>query len=89
MLGEVLDTLLRLLHPFVPFVTEALWTALTGEESLVVADWPQADTGRADASAEAAVRAVQSVVTEVRRFRSEQGAVKPSQTRPRTVHRRC
>ena len=46
-LGEVLDTLLRLLHPFVPFVTEALWTVLTGGESLVVSDWPQADPARA------------------------------------------
>src|SRR6201999_2308299 len=42
-LGEVLDTLLRLLHPFVPFVTEALWTVLTGGESVVVAPWPIAD----------------------------------------------
>ena len=47
-LGEVLDTLLRLLHPMVPFVTEALWTALTGGESLVIATWPapDADAGR-------------------------------------------
>ena len=47
-LGEVLDVLLRLLHPMVPFVTEALWTALTGRESVVIADWPVADTARAD-----------------------------------------
>ena len=39
-LGTVLDGLLRLLHPFVPFVTETLWTTLTGGESLVIADWP-------------------------------------------------
>ncbi len=80
-LGEVLDTLLRLLHPFVPFVTEALWTALTGRESVVIADWPIADTARADTSAEAAVRDLQTVVGEVRRFRSDQG-VKPSQKVP-------
>ena len=48
-LGEVLDALLRLLHPMVPFVTEELWTALTGGESLVVAEWPAADASRADA----------------------------------------
>jgi valyl-tRNA synthetase len=76
-LGEVLDTLLRLLHPMVPFVTEALWTALTGEDSVVVADWPVADPARADVAAEREIAAVQAVVTEVRRFRSDQG-VKPS-----------
>lgn len=37
-LGEVLDVTLRLLHPVVPFVTDALWTALTGRESVVVAE---------------------------------------------------
>ncbi len=80
-LGEVLDTLLRLLHPFVPFVTEALWTALTGRESIVIADWPVADTARADAAAEAAVARLQAVVSEVRRFRSDQG-LKPAQKVP-------
>ena len=40
-LAAVLDTLLRLLHPVIPFVTEALWQALTSRDSLVVADWPQ------------------------------------------------
>src|SRR3954470_1026663 len=39
-LGTVLDNLFRLLHPFVPFVTETLWTSLTGGESLVIATWP-------------------------------------------------
>ena len=77
-LGHVLDQLLRLLHPVVPFVTEALWTALTGGESLVVAGWPQADGARLDPAAEAEVAALQDVVTEVRRFRSEQG-LRPSQ----------
>ncbi|HZE48951.1 MAG TPA: valine--tRNA ligase [Jatrophihabitantaceae bacterium] len=76
-LGEVFDALLRLLHPITPFVTETLWTALTGGESAVIAPWPVADPSRADAAAERSVAAIQSVVTEVRRFRSDQG-VKPS-----------
>ncbi|WP_329178913.1 valine--tRNA ligase [Streptomyces sp. NBC_01477] len=79
-LGEVLDVLLRLLHPVVPFVTETLWTTLTGGESLVVADWPK-DSGFRDPAAEAEIAEVQRVVTEVRRFRSDQG-LQPGQKVP-------
>ena len=39
-LGYVLDRLLRLIHPLMPFVTEELWTALTGGESVMIARWP-------------------------------------------------
>jgi valyl-tRNA synthetase len=83
-LGHVLDTLLRLLHPMIPFVTEALWTALTGGESVVVAPWPTAEPERADARAEAQLAALQAVVIEGRRFRSDQG-VKPAQRVPARV----
>ncbi|GAB2925674.1 valine--tRNA ligase [Rhodococcus aerolatus] len=80
-LGHVLDALLRALHPVMPFVTETLWTALTGGESVVVADWP-VRPGAADATpdADAARRVadVQRLVTEVRRFRADQG-LRPGQ----------
>ncbi|MCU1688914.1 MAG: valine--tRNA ligase, partial [Jatrophihabitantaceae bacterium] len=76
-IGEVFDSLLRLLHPMIPFVTETVWTALTGGESLVISAWPVAEPARHNAVAEAEVAAIQSVVTEVRRLRSDQG-VKPS-----------
>ncbi|MEV0278303.1 valine--tRNA ligase [Streptomyces sp. NPDC050610] len=79
-LGEVLDVTLRLLHPIVPFVTESLWTALTGRESVVVADWP-ADSGFRDPAAEREIELVQQVVTEVRRFRADQG-LQPGQKVP-------
>lgn len=81
MLGHVLDRLLRVLHPVTPFVTEALWTALTGRESVVIAEWPQAEPGRRDPAAEAEIEALQRVVTEVRRFRSDQG-LRPTQRVP-------
>ncbi|WP_405618071.1 valine--tRNA ligase [Streptomyces sp. NBC_01511] len=79
-LGEVLDVTLRLLHPIVPFVTETLWTTLTGKESVVVADWP-ADSGFRDQGAEREIEHVQQVVTEVRRFQADQG-LKPGQKVP-------
>ncbi|HEY5832885.1 valine--tRNA ligase [Streptomyces sp.] len=79
-LGEVLDVVLRLLHPIVPFVTETLWTTLTGRESVVIAPWPQY-SGFRDTAAEAEIAEVQRVVTEVRRFRSDQG-LQPGQKVP-------
>ncbi|MFD4751347.1 valine--tRNA ligase [Streptomyces sp. NPDC058426] len=79
-LGEVLDVTLRLLHPIVPFVTETLWTTLTGRESIVVTDWPK-DSGFRDAAAEAEIATLQRVITEVRRFRGDQG-LQPGQRVP-------
>jgi valyl-tRNA synthetase len=77
-LGHVLDALLRLMHPLVPFVTEELWRAVTGGESVVVAPWPVVDARYVDEPAEAEIVALQELVTEVRRFRSDQG-LKPGQ----------
>ncbi|WP_329064930.1 valine--tRNA ligase [Amycolatopsis sp. NBC_01480] len=77
-LGHVLDTVLRLLHPFIPFITEKLWIALTGGESLVIAPWPTPFEGYADPVADARIADVQKLVTEVRRFRADQG-LKPGQ----------
>ncbi|MFJ9775586.1 valine--tRNA ligase [Kitasatospora sp. NPDC101157] len=79
-LGEVLDVTLRLLHPIVPFVTDTLWATLTGRESVVVAEWPT-DSGFRDEPAEQEIELVQQVVTEVRRFRSDQG-LQPAQKVP-------
>jgi valyl-tRNA synthetase len=80
-LGHVFDTVLRLLHPLIPFVTERLWTTLTGGESLVVASWPTASGEAEDKDAARRIAGVQKLVTEVRRFRSDQG-VKPGQRVP-------
>ncbi len=72
-LGSVLDAVLRLLHPVIPFVTESLWRALTGGESIVIADWPQASGQAADQGAAQRIADTQRLVTEIRRFRSDQG----------------
>jgi len=80
-LGHVLDTLFRLLHPVMPFITETLWTALTGGETLVTAQWPVADSALINKKSETLVGELQKIITEVRRFRNDQG-VKPSQKIP-------
>lgn len=72
-LAAVLDTLLRLLHPVIPFVTETLWQELTGAESLVIADWPEPSGIGLDRVAAQRITDMQKLVTEVRRFRSDQG----------------
>ena len=77
-LGHVLDALLRALHPVMPFVTETLWTTLTGGESAVVAAWPQHSGAAADPDAARRVADAQRLVTEVRRFRADQG-LRPGQ----------
>ncbi|CAN2211268.1 ValS Valyl-tRNA synthetase [Candidatus Nanopelagicaceae bacterium] len=80
-LGHVLDQLMRVLHPVMPFITEELWCTLTGGQSLVVADWPVSNPAQIDKKSEALVTSLQEVVTEVRRFRNDQG-LKPSQKVP-------
>ncbi|MEP7056097.1 MAG: valine--tRNA ligase [Actinomycetota bacterium] len=82
-LGEVFDVLLRLLHPLMPFVTEQLWTTLTGAESAVIAAWPNSSYA-VDPGSERAVGALQELVTEVRRFRSEQ-QIKPGVKLPAVI----
>ncbi len=108
-LGTVLDALLRLLHPVIPFVTDELWTALTGGDSVVTARWPGAAVagaawsgaassgaglpaagfraaGFSDPAAEAEIAALMRLVTQVRRFRSDQG-LRPSQPVPAELAR--
>jgi valyl-tRNA synthetase len=72
-LGEVLDRLLRALHPFMPFITEELWTSLTSGESLVIASWPTFDRRESDATAKRKVEDLKLLITEIRRFRNDQG----------------
>jgi len=78
-LGFVLDQMLRLLHPVMPFVTDELWCALTGEDSVMVAAWPAYEFS--DPAAEAELASLMRLVTEIRRFRSDQG-LRPGQRVP-------
>jgi valyl-tRNA synthetase len=75
-LGTALDSLLRLLHPFIPFVTENLWTTLTGEfggPSLMIADWPAVSGREPRPAARTFIGDLDRLVTEIRRFRADQG----------------
>jgi len=80
-LGYVLDVLFHLLHPIMPFITEELWTTLTGKKTLVTSAWPEVDKKNLDKQSEKLIGELQKIVTEVRRFRNDQG-VKPSQKIP-------
>jgi len=62
-----------------PFVTDELWTALTGEDSVMVAAWPSYEFS--DPAAEAEIGSLMRLVTEIRRFRSDQG-LRPGQRVP-------
>jgi valyl-tRNA synthetase len=72
-LGHVLDQLLRLMHPTMPFISEALWTALTKGESLVISQWPVPSVVEPDSEAATVVNNMKRLITEIRRFRSDQG----------------
>ena len=72
-LGEVLDQLFRLMHPVMPFITEELWCSLTNNESLMIASWPKSDLSAQDQASVKLVAKMQEIVTEIRRFRNDQG----------------
>ena len=85
---QVLDTILKLAHPFLPFVTEELWSALPkadGErEVLCISDWPTAGPLPEYREAASQVAAVTTVITGIRRVRGESN-VPPSKPLPRVL----
>ncbi|MFO7168848.1 MAG: class I tRNA ligase family protein, partial [Chloroflexota bacterium] len=85
-LFEVLEGCLRLLHPFMPFVTEEAWQYLTGAQrsaqgdgasgqpasrSIMVMPYPQADEQLVDEAAERDFELVQDIITGIRNIRNE------------------
>jgi valyl-tRNA synthetase len=71
---KVLDGILRLLHPFMPFVTEEIWQALPHDgDLLATAGWPRAKSAWFDADAERMVTFLQELVVAVRTLRIENG----------------
>jgi valyl-tRNA synthetase len=69
---KVLSAILRLLHPFVPFITEEIWQKLpSAQESIMVAPYPQPDPALANPEAEAEMRLVMETITAIRNIRGE------------------
>ncbi len=65
-----LDTLLRLLHPFMPFLTEELWSRLPGERDFLMrASWPEDLHRYVDGQAEVEFERVMGIVNEIRSYR--------------------
>ncbi len=70
-----LDNLFRLLHPFMPFVTEELWSRLPGDHDyLMRAEWPDLHDRYVDPEAEEEFARVMAIVEEVRGHRQAAGA---------------
>ncbi|NDJ34181.1 MAG: valine--tRNA ligase [Chloroflexi bacterium] len=68
----VLDQCLRLLHPYMPFVTEEIWQHIPHEgEALIIAGWPEADNSYIDHEAEDQMRLLIELIRGLRNVRSE------------------
>ena len=68
---EVLSTSLRLLHPFFPYLTEAIWEFLPDSDGLLIrASWPEAGN-RTDGEAERDIEVIREVIAAVRNLRGE------------------
>jgi len=79
-LVTVLEATLRLLHPFMPFITEELWQRLPHDgESIMVAAYPKASRTGPDAEAERQMGALIQAVTVIRNIRGEM-RISPAQT---------
>ncbi|HVB10581.1 MAG TPA: valine--tRNA ligase [Bacillota bacterium] len=79
-LREVLSAICRMLHPIMPFISDAIWRQLAGEGSTVMlADWPAA--GARDPGAEADFSRIMDVVSAIRTLRAEQGVAPAARVR--------
>jgi valyl-tRNA synthetase len=71
-LAYVLDNTMRLLHPFMPFITEEIWQNLPHQgESITVAAWPTVNTDLIDTEAAAEMKLLVEIIRSVRNIRAE------------------
>ncbi|KML07322.1 valine--tRNA ligase [Rossellomorea marisflavi] len=71
-LAYVLDNTMRLLHPFMPFITEEIWQNLPHEgESITVAAWPEVNSSLTDDAAAEEMKLLVDIIRAVRNIRAE------------------
>ena len=75
-LVRVLEVILRLAHPFMPFITEEIWQRIKGQagisgDTLMLQPWPVANESRIDAAAEGDIEWVKTLMLGVRQIRGE------------------
>lgn len=75
-LVRVLEVILRLAHPFMPFITEEIWQRIKGQagaqgDTLMLQPWPVANESRIDAAAEGDIEWVKQLMLGVRQIRGE------------------
>jgi valyl-tRNA synthetase len=79
-LVAVMSRLLRLLHPFMPFLTEEIWHKLPGTEgSIMIAPFPRAEPARLNPAAESEIALVMNTITAIRNMRAEMNVPPASQ----------
>jgi valyl-tRNA synthetase len=73
---EIYETLLKLLHPLMPFITEELWWKVRPREAgdaCIVADWPEADPAQMDEDAAETFELIQEMISGIRGIKSDYG----------------
>lgn len=80
-LGYVLEHTLRLLHPFMPFITEEIWQHIPHEgKSIMVADWPTGEEAKLDDVSEVEMTTIMETIKAIRNMRAEVNAAPSKKT---------